>query len=101
MDIKRLSQELELGEDDCKELVDLFLDTGRADINEMKAALQKGNGQLLMRAAHSLKGAAANFNIMDISNMAAEIEKRAIENKLERVSLSIHTLETLFDKLSS
>ncbi|MBN2255979.1 MAG: Hpt domain-containing protein [Deltaproteobacteria bacterium] len=101
MDIKQLAQELELEEDDCEELLDLFIETVAADINRMKVALQNGNAPALMCAAHSLKGAASNFNFTDISDTAAEIEKNALENNLETMSTWIYLLETLFNAVSS
>jgi HPt (histidine-containing phosphotransfer) domain-containing protein len=101
MDMKQLAQELELEENDCRELLNLFTETAVADINRMKVALQNVNAPALMCAAHSLKGAAANFNFMDISETAAEIEKNAHENNLETMSTWIHILETMFNAVSS
>ncbi len=100
MAIKQLAEDLELEENECKELLELFIETGMSDINQMKSAMGEGDTTKIMFAAHSLKGAAGNFNFIDLSVTAAEIEKNAHRNKLETMLESITILENMLNEVA-
>lgn len=58
-----------------KELATLFLTDGPKRLSEAKAALSRGDGSTLSRAAHTLKGAAGLFGATAVTRAAAELEE--------------------------
>ena len=101
MDIKQLAIDLELEENECRELLELFINTGISDLNVMKSAMRECDTSLIMSAAHSIKGAAGNFNFFALSSAAAEIETNARREQLETVRESITILENLLNEAAS
>jgi HPt (histidine-containing phosphotransfer) domain-containing protein len=100
MNCKELGQKIGLDEDDYRELVELFLDTGRADFDRLKAAFDAGDAQQVARSAHTINGAAGNMGLMNVHEVAKRIEQAAVEEQLHSVSADIGTLEGLFDEIA-
>lgn len=101
MDLKQLAEDLGLEEHECSELLELFIETGLSDLDQIKSAMQEGNAEKTMSAAHSIKGAAGNFNFVDIHATAADIEKNAHRNELETIPESIIVLENMLNEVAS
>jgi ligand-binding sensor domain-containing protein/signal transduction histidine kinase/CheY-like chemotaxis protein/HPt (histidine-containing phosphotransfer) domain-containing protein len=59
------------------ELVQLFIDSGDAELREISAALGRGDLAAVSRAAHSFKGASANMFAESASAAAAQLEAAA------------------------
>ena len=100
MDIKELAERLGLEEDEYLELIELFLDTGRADIEKFMAAAGEGDGEAAAQAVHSLKGASGNLGLMDIYQVALEAEEKARGGALEGLGESARILNEKLDSLA-
>jgi len=100
MNLKELGANLGLEEDEFRELVELFLETGRANFEQLQAALETGDAGSASRNAHTLCGAAGNLGIMTIYEVAKRIELDALDNHLDGVSTDIQTLSELFDEVA-
>ena len=83
MNIKELAGNLGLEEEEYLELVELFIDRGRSDLDELQAALGAGDVEKVASAAHSLKGAAGNLGFVEIYKDAAMIESQALGKSME------------------
>jgi HPt (histidine-containing phosphotransfer) domain-containing protein len=101
VDIKKLAQDLDLEEDEFLELIVLFIETGRADLEQLKSAFAEGNAEKIAFAAHSLKGSSANFGFFDIFNGAKEIEAKAHKNDIDSVLSSVRVLEKKLEEIAS
>jgi HPt (histidine-containing phosphotransfer) domain-containing protein len=66
MNFKVLGDKLGLDEDEYRELVSLFLDTGRADYALLKTAFSAGDARQVARRAHTINGAAGNMGIVNV-----------------------------------
>lgn len=68
----------ELGGDDepdlLEELVEVFLADAPGRIRDMRAAIDRGDLELLERAAHTLKSSAANLGALVLSEHARQLE---------------------------
>lgn len=64
-------------------LISGFVRDGRRQIDEMQQAVRTQDGELLRRAAHTLKGAAATFGAQRLSQLARELENRARAGQIE------------------
>ena len=74
MNFKELAKNLGLEEDAYMELIELFIETGRSDLDKLRSAIDEGNGEEAGNAAHSIKGAAGSLGLIEISEVAKEIE---------------------------
>ncbi|HEX4969875.1 MAG TPA: Hpt domain-containing protein, partial [Steroidobacteraceae bacterium] len=59
------------------ELVNAFLSGGEDTVQELRAAVELGDAAAIGRAAHKLKGAAANLHVNNLATLSFELETRA------------------------
>jgi len=100
MNFKELGERIGLEEDEYHELVELFMETGMADYDRLKAAFDAGDAPQVARSAHTITGAAGNMGMMDIHQVAKRIELAAGENQLDSVSSDVDTLNGLFEEIA-
>jgi len=86
MEIKELAENLGLSEEEFKELLELFMETGQSDLDKLESGIEGGNAEAAIVAAHSIKGASGNLGLMDIYDIAKEAEEKARENDFIRAS---------------
>ena len=86
MDFKKLSRNLGLDEEDFIELVELFTTTAPTDIGKLRAAIETGNSQMAVEAAHSLKGASGNLGFEEFSSIAGEAERKGRSGDIGNLS---------------
>ncbi|HVY72414.1 MAG TPA: response regulator, partial [Verrucomicrobiae bacterium] len=81
IDEKNVEQLRELASDDAPdalgEFIDVFLDQTPLLLEKIHASIEAANGQELHRAAHTLKGSAANFGARPLVALCARMEKIA------------------------
>jgi PAS domain S-box-containing protein len=75
-----------------KEVVEVFLSDYPRLMDDLCRANQDGDGDLLMRAAHSLKGMLKNFQAESAAEVAFEIEKKGKVENFEGVPEKIKNL---------
>ena len=100
MNFKALGEKIGLEEDEYRELVELFLETGMADHDRLKTAFDAGDAQQVARSAHTIQGAAGNMGIMNVHDVAKQIELAAVENQLGSISGEVDSLKGLFDEIA-
>jgi len=96
MNIKKLAEGLGLEEEEYMEILELLVDSGIADIVSLEAAAGNNDAEEAVKAAHSLKGAAANMGLVELSEIAKEIEFRAKEQDLNGMEEKIKALKSEF-----
>ncbi len=101
MDIKAAAAGLGLDEDEFSEIVELFIDTAKSDIDKLKEGFETGDTEMAANAAHSLKGASGTLGFMDISNIAKSAEEDAKNNELDKLADSVSKLNACFIELVS
>lgn len=101
MNIKNLAEDLGLEEDEYMELVELFIDTGRSEIDELQATILASDPEKAVSVAHSIKGAAGNLGLTELYGTAKQIEEYARSGSLDRVSESIPELQGKMEDLVS
>jgi HPt (histidine-containing phosphotransfer) domain-containing protein len=93
MNITQLADDLELDEEEYRAILELFVDASRSDLAAIKAAVAIGDAQSASRAAHSLKGAAANLGLSEMSSTAHEIEEKSRDSRLHEAHEAVLSLE--------
>jgi histidine phosphotransfer protein HptB len=101
MNFQELAENLGLEVDEYRELIDLFIDTGSADFQKIQDGLSGNDSDVVMRSAHTIKGAAGNLGLMEVSKTAGTIEEKATNNQLDDLDEAIQTLRAQFDAIES
>ena len=96
MNFKELGENLGLDEDEYRELIELFIDTGSAEFNSLQAAFAESDFEQMSRSAHTIKGAAGNLGLMDVQSVAKIIEENAVTKTLDGVAEAMQTLGEKF-----
>lgn len=101
MNLEQLSANLGLDKEEYLELLEIMLESGFQDMERLKQATDRGDPEGAAKAAHSLKGAAANLGLMDLSEVAKEMEHKAREGALEEVSRTMELLEKKLQEVAN
>ena len=101
MNFQELAENLGLEIDEYKELIELFIDTGEADFQKIQEAMAGRDADQVMRSAHTIKGAAGNLGLMEVSETAKIIEDNARNNQLDDIAPAVQTLETQFKAIEA
>jgi len=101
MNIKELSENLGLEEDEYMEMLDLFLTSGGADLSRIEQALKEANARLVHEAAHSLKGSAGSLSIDNIFELARDIDDKSRQGILTGLDELAQKLRRAYDELAT
>ena len=101
MNLKTLGEKVGLEEEEYRELVELFIDTGMAEVEQLKSALVRGDSHQLARSAHTLNGAAGNMGFMEIHDLAKRIEQAANHDNLRTLADEVAALQRRFDDVAA
>jgi len=99
MDIKKLSDIHGLTVEEFSEIVEIFIDTARIDIERLRVATGSGDAVSAGEAAHSLKGAAGNLGFMELSEMARTAEIHAENNELEKIESNLSLMDDQLENI--
>jgi len=103
MNFNEMAKNLEMEEEEFKEIVKLFLDTTYADLTELQSAIKENDNEKVAKTAHSIKGASINIGFSDIYEVAKSIESMARLNNLKRAmeltSMIKDNLKVIYEKL--
>lgn len=59
------------------ELVDTYLEDGRAQVEGLRSAIARGDGEAVVRAAHSLKSSSLNVGALGLGERCRALEEAA------------------------
>ena len=79
-----------------RELIELFLQDIPQRFAELEQALAKGDGPLLTRAAHTIKGSCSNFGAAGLAAVALEMEHQGKANSFSEAKASLPALKAEF-----
>ena len=83
------------------EISRLFVDDAPRHLENIRQALDARDGEALRRAAHGLKGAAANFDAEGVVSAARTLEEIGRTGKFDPQEVAWHMLTTEIDRLIS
>lgn len=101
MNLKALADNLGLEVDEYREVIELFIETGAGDLNHIQEALAQRDSEQVMRSAHTIKGAAGNLGLVEVSETAKIIEEKANNNQLDGLESAVQTLKNQFEAIES
>jgi histidine phosphotransfer protein HptB len=100
MNFQELAEELGLEEEEYSELIELFMETGQADLSQLKTALEARDAETVSRRAHTLCGSSGNMRLMELHEAAKRIELAADDGRLDSLSEDLNALERGFANLA-
>jgi len=101
MNFQELAENLGLEVDEYRELIELFIDTGSADFQKIQEALAGRNTDQIMRSAHTIKGAAGNLGLMDVSATAKTIEDNASGDRIDDLGQVVQLLKSQIEAIEA
>lgn len=84
-----------------REIAGLFLQSSPDVLRQIREALARGDAEQVRRAAHTLKGSAANFLAKPVSDAAFRVEKLGRAGDLGPVPEALAALEAQVERLRS
>lgn len=101
MDFKKAVEEFEGDEAFLVEVLRGFIEKVNFQIKAIHQAITEGNADMVREEAHSIKGGAGNLTAVDLSHIAAELEKAAKSGALETGVQLVEKLEEAFRRLDA
>jgi len=88
---------LGLEEDEYLELVELFVETSKTDLKNLRSAINNKDMEMIARIAHSLKGVAMNLGLDGFIELAKTIEKTARDEELKETAKTAEIFQEKLD----
>jgi HPt (histidine-containing phosphotransfer) domain-containing protein len=83
--VEKLVEELGMEPDEVAEFISVFLEyTENEDLPALLHGINSGDAQTVRQRAHSIKGAALNLMLTEISSLAERMEKNAASGNLDQ-----------------
>lgn len=74
LDTEVLSELSALGEEDLRELIEVYFEDVASQLERLKSALADGDAAALAAAAHRVKGASLSIGAARVATLASELE---------------------------
>ncbi len=100
LDLKAIAELIGNDSEILKEILNLFAEDAPSQINKIRDGLDEGNIEDILRAAHTLKGAAANIIAEGVRKAAEEIEHNADEGSIDNIGEQLKDLEEEVAKIT-
>ncbi|MBN2373276.1 response regulator [bacterium] len=84
-----------------QEIFEIFVDTYKGQIDEIRKAIHANNHEELRKAAHSIKGVVSNFRVSEMTEPASELEKMGKENSITGAEDPLARLESRIEDFVS
>lgn len=101
MDVKRLAENLGLEENEFLEMLNLFFESGGADLARLEVAIREGNAEKAHEASHSLKGSAGSLGIEKIFEIAKAIDDKDRKGILDGLDVMVKELRGEYELLKA
>lgn len=96
-----LDLQRELGEEDARMIVDIFMGECLTQLDAMKSALGDNDRTTLKRLAHSIKGSASGLGFEKLSNLARTLESSAFTTEASALLAEIGHLDQAFSEVQA
>ena len=83
----------------ANEVLSVFLEDTPHQIESLRAAHKDGDGEMIARQGHTIKGASSNISALRMRQIAFDIEQAGKQGEFDRVSELLAALEDQFREL--
>jgi len=81
------------------ELVDTYIEDGRSQVDGLRAALDRGDTEAVVRAAHSLKSSSVNVGALALGDRCRTLEEAARDGAVADAAGQVAAIATDFDEV--
>lgn len=99
MDFKELGQNIGLEEDELIEMLELFIESGGADLDRLETAVKAGNAEKAHEASHSIKGSSGSLMLDDVFTLSKSIDDIVRTGTLEGIEDMVVRLRNAYETL--
>lgn len=99
MDFKAMASKLDFDEADFIELAQLLVTTSRSELATIEQGIARESSSTVAKAAHSIKGAAANLGFTHIAAMAKTLETLAGQKRFHEIRSTAADLKAGLDAI--
>lgn len=89
----------DLGRDDLRQLIQMFLGEANGRVARLRALQQQGDAAELAKVAHTLRGTSAAFGATRLTTLCAEIEAIRAPGEWVRLATLIDAVATEFGRV--
>jgi response regulator RpfG family c-di-GMP phosphodiesterase len=100
-DASRLEEDFDGDTETIREVLSMFLQTSRDNMNDLSAAIRAGEKMRVKILAHTLKGSALNVGAGGFGEAASRLEKLASGDDLSNADVLYDVMQTEFNALVS
>lgn len=101
MDLKEQAENLGLEEDDYFEMLNLFIESGCADLEKLEAAIMEEDAEKAHEASHSFKGSSGSLGLERLFQLAKAIDEKDQQGNLEGIDEMVKELRQEYELLAS
>ena len=101
IDLQEIADYLDFDLEDVEMLIEVFLEGAYKNMQELKIAINMNNLQDIHKAAHAIKGSAANLTFANIADIAKEIEENAKKSNTVDYDKKYEELKVAIDDISA
>ena len=74
MNFKEIGEKIDLDEDEYLEMIELFVESGGEDLNNLEAAIKEADAGKAHQASHSIKGSSGSLMLDTIYEIAKSMD---------------------------
>lgn len=97
MNLKERAESLGLDEEEYSEMMDLFFESGGADLKKLEAAIAEGDARQGHAASHSLKGSAGSLGLIMLYEKVTVIDDKLRCGDLDGVAEMVISLRKEYE----
>ena len=101
INLQTIADELDFDLEDVEMLIEVFLESTVLGMERLKKAIDDNNFENIYQASHGIKGSSANLTLMEISNIAQDMEHNSKEQNSINYLEKFNELEKLINNISA
>jgi HPt (histidine-containing phosphotransfer) domain-containing protein len=101
VNLKEIADELGFEIEDVEMIMEIFLESAKENLINIKNAIEKDDRKNLAEFAHAIKGSALNLRLNEIAKLAKEIEIKAKNNEEADYKNKYEKLKELINNIKS
>ena len=99
MNFKELGEKIGLDEDEYIEMIELFVESGGEDLNNLEAAIKEAGAEKAHQASHSIKGSSGSLMLDTIYEIAKSMDDILRTGKVDNVEEMLTRLRSEYETI--
>ena len=99
MNFKELGEKIGLDEDECIEMLELFVESGGEDLQKLEIAIKEADAEKAHEAPHSIKGSSGSLMLDTIYEIAKSMDDILRTGKLDNVEEMLNNLRSEYETI--